>query len=305
MGRFSVAGRLYPHKDAMSVSLNVNLSGLTKSPFVAGSKYSSIRKLVNELMKMATGRFEGKVTFAVKDAAAAASATATFAGVLTAADTVTINGVAVTAQQSYARGVVTAASAQDGDTVTVGGVTFTARTSPSTALEFALGVSDTACAANLVAKVNANATTLALVKAYSAAAVVTVRNLVIGTAGNNGGASQVALASSNNTRFAVTGTASGHLNGASAAGNNLFDIGNTTLEALTNFVAAVNTSSTALVSGVGGVVATSDGATVATLTAVVPGSTGNAVTLAKSASNVTVSAARLAGGSETAFAFKF
>lgn len=290
----------------MTVSLNVSLTNLRKSPFVAGNKFRSIRAWTNLLMELATGRYKGSVTCAVQNSAVAATGTVTFSGPLTAADTVTINGTALTAQQSYARGTVTAASVSAADTVTVGATVFTAVNGGSpTSVQFDMSGSDAQTATNLGAAINAHPTAGALVKAYVASAVVTARNLVIGVAGNNGGASQVALASSNNTRLAVAGVSSGKLSGASDPANNKFDIGNTTLEVLTYFVAAVNASSTALVSGQGGVLATSNGATVATLTAVKIGSSGNAITLAKSAANAAVSGARLTGGSETAFSFTF
>lgn len=290
----------------MSVSLSLSLTGINRSPFVAGAKHVSIRRWVNLLMQLATGRFKGGVTCSVRDAAAAASGTVTFSGPLTAADTVTINGTAVTAQQSYARGTVTAAAVSANDTVTVGATVFTAVNGGTpTNVQFDMSGSNNQTATNLAAVINAHPTASTLVKAYAASAVVTVRNLVIGTAGNPAGASPVALASSNNTRLAVAGVSSGKLDGASDPGNNLFDIGNTTAEVLGYFAAAVTASTTTAVGGVGGVTVTTDGASVATLTAQVLGSVGNNITLAKSASNAAVSGAKLTGGTETAFSFTF
>jgi hypothetical protein len=274
------------------------------NPVKSSRRSLSVRRLIDLLLMMTHGRFKGGVTLKARHTATAASGTVTFAGPVSANDTVTINGTALTAQQEYASGVVTFSSLAADDTVTVGATVFTAKVSPSGSVQFALGASDTEAAANLVVKINAHATASTLVKAYSTGAAVTVRNLVVGTAGNSGGASQVALASSNNTRAAVTGTSAGKLNGASAPANNKFHIGFTTAEVLAAFYAAVNASSTSLVSG--HVVATSDAATVATLTALVPGVGGNAITLAKSGSNISVSGTgRLTGGAETVVSFTF
>lgn len=62
--------------------------------------------------------------------------------------------------------------------------------------------------------------------------------------------------------------------------------------------AAINASSNALVQDL--VTATSSGAVV-TVTAVVPGKTGNCITLAASGTNVTASGARLTAGSESRY----
>lgn len=275
-----------------TTNVAITISGLYGNPIVADDYHPSIQRLIDLLNKMKSGNLNaaataGTVTMSTSGTAVFATGTVTFSGLATAADTVTIAGTALTATKKNATGTVTAASAQDADTVTIAGVTFTAKTSPTAGnlLQFALGVSDTACAANLVAAVNAYPDASQVVTATSALGVVTFRAVSGGTAGNS-----IALASSDNTRFAVSGAA---LTGGAAAANNAWDPGNTATTAAAAFVAAVNASSTQAVSG--NVVA-ANVAGVVTLTARLPGPGGN-VTLTKSGTNIAVSGATLTGGS--------
>lgn len=289
-------------------SFSLNFTGVPTSqvPVNSTNRHTTARRIIDLFLMLTYGRFKGAVTMTASNPAAAASATVVFTGEPTAADTVTINGVALTAQQSYARGTVTAASVQAADTVTVGSIVFTAVNGGTpTNIQFDMSGSNSATATNIAAAINAHPTTQGLVKAYAASAVVTVRNLVIGTAGNHAGLNAVAFTSSNNTRLAVAGTSSGKLDGASAPGNNLFDFGNTLAEAAANFAAAVNASTTALVSGSAGVSAASNGVDTVTLTAKVLGATGNAITLAKSSSAISSVSARLSGGSDTLSTYVF
>jgi phage tail sheath gpL-like len=109
--------------------------------------------------------------------------------------------VEVYAATNKATGTVTCASVQANDTVTVNGVVFTAKASGAVANEFNVGVSDTACATNLAAAINASVTALIpnYVVATSALGVVTLTSAFFGLAGN-----QTTLASSNGTRLAVS-----------------------------------------------------------------------------------------------------
>lgn len=106
---------------------------------------------------------------------------------------------------THATGTVTAASAVAADTVTVDGRVFTAIANLATPVgrQFSVGATDTACAANLAAAINLaeqnDASTN--VVATSAAAVVTIRAVADGTSGNS-----IALATSNDTRLAKSGT---------------------------------------------------------------------------------------------------
>jgi phage tail sheath gpL-like len=83
-------------------------------------------------------------------------------------------------------GTVTFSSFVADDTVTINGVVFTGKVSPSTTSEFAIGSSNTECAANFAAKINASALAhiVNVVTAASALAVVTLTAVQPGLAGN-------------------------------------------------------------------------------------------------------------------------
>ncbi len=113
-----------------------------------------------------------------------------------------------------ASGTVTCASAAAADTVTVDGRVYTAIASGATPVgnQFSVGASDTACAANLVAAITAGEAqdTSSKVTATNSLGVVTITARAEGTGGN-----AIALATSNNTRLAKSGTV---LAGGSATG---------------------------------------------------------------------------------------
>jgi phage tail sheath gpL-like len=85
-----------------------------------------------------------------------------------------------------ATGTVTFSSFVADDTVTVNGVVFTGKVSPSTTTEFAIGSSNTECATNFAAKINASALAhiVGVVTATSALAVVTLTAVQPGLSGN-------------------------------------------------------------------------------------------------------------------------
>lgn len=113
--------------------------------------------------------------------------------------TVELSSGAVTAS-----GTVTCASVQAADTVTVNGNVFTAGT------DWALGSSNTECAANLCAALNAASSLQWVVDCTSSGAVVTLNAACVGPLGNG-----CTLATSNNTRLAKSGTAlTGGTNGS-------------------------------------------------------------------------------------------
>jgi hypothetical protein len=85
-----------------------------------------------------------------------------------------------------ATGTVTFASFADSDTITVNGTVLTGKTSPGSAVQFAVGASNAACATNAAACINANTTVNKQVVATAALAVVTVTSLVPGAFGNLG-----------------------------------------------------------------------------------------------------------------------
>lgn len=106
--------------------------------------------------------------------------------------------------QTQAAATVTLASVSANDTVTVGNIVYTAKTSAPTGNQWLVGVSDTADAAALVVVLNANASLSPYMVATSALGVVTLTSIALGALGN-----LLALTSSNNTRLAVVGFASG------------------------------------------------------------------------------------------------
>lgn len=85
----------------------------------------------------------------------------------------------------YASGTITFSSIADADTVTVSSIVFTAKTSGATGpLQFNIGASDTAAAANAVVAINAQAVTSLQVVASSALGVVTITAYLPGAMGN-------------------------------------------------------------------------------------------------------------------------
>lgn len=281
----------------MAVKFVVEFHGAKKTPFISGAKQVSMRKFINYCVSLMSGGFRpAGASIKVRNAATAASGTITFSGAAAVNDTVTVNGQALTATQKNATGTATFSSLAADDTVSIAGVTFTAKVTATTATQFALGANDTAAATNLAAKVNAyTAYPLAgVVTATSSSGVVTFRAVTGGTAGN-----AITLTSSNGTRAAVSG--SGTLTGGAAAASNAWDPGNTAATAGESLKNAINASATAKVNVL---VATHDGAGVVTVTAP-PGELGNRCTLAKSGSNITVTAALTGGSESTPFTFNF
>jgi hypothetical protein len=210
----------------------------------------------------------------------AANAVVTPTGV-NAADTVTINGQALTAIQQRSTGTVTAAAVLAADTVTMNGVVFTAVNGSPVGNQFDMSGSNTACATSLAAAINACATAgvLGVVAAKSSAAVVTVFAVVPGTAGNS-----LTLASSNGGRLAISGAT---FSGGIAVANNQFDMAGTDITTGASLADCINASSTAIVSSL-----TKGGARSATIT--LTGTTdGQTVTVG----NVTFRAKNGAAGS--------
>lgn len=140
-------------------------------------------------------------------------------------------------------GTITFSNApSNNDTVTVNGVVFTAKTSPSGAVEFALGSDGATAATNLLAKLVASTSTAVRLANYTrAAGVITVTYGVVGT---DGDAFTLAKSGSN---IAVSGSVlSG---GTDGTGN--FDPG--VIVDATNMDAPFERSVVALVAAVSGV----------------------------------------------------
>lgn len=266
-----------------------------RSPNVSTAKRGA-RDLRNYFHKL-LGKHASGDSVTARTAGVAATAAITCAAVA-AGNTVTINGQALTATSQRARGTATCVSVVENDALTVAGVTFTVKDAPDPEepLEVETGGSDTIMAATFAAAINANATTSALVKATNAAGVVHIKALAVGTGGNSIGLSD--------TGSTITVSAA-NLAGGAAVANNQFDFhANFNDDTAAAIVAAVNASTTDIVSK--HVVATSASAVV-TLTATQPGHAGNAVTIATSGATLTItgSAARLAGGTETITTYSY
>lgn len=237
---------------------------------------------------------QGDDTVKLLTAQVAASGTATCAAVQVG-DTVSVNGQALTATIHTARGTATCVSVVENDTLTVGAVTFTVKDTPAGALHVETGGTDTEMAENFAAAINANATTSALVKATNAAGVVHIKALATGVGGND-----IALAETGST---ITVSAATLENGAAVA-NNQFDFhAQFNDDTATALAAAINASTTAIVNKH---VTASAAAAVVTVTAVMPGHAGNAITLASSnGTRLAVSGARLASGTETITSYSY
>lgn len=83
-----------------------------------------------------------------------------------------------------ATATLVALSISQNDTITIAGTALTARTSASTTAQWTIGTTDTISATNLAAAINANATIQKVVRATSAAGVVTIVCIVPGPVGN-------------------------------------------------------------------------------------------------------------------------
>lgn len=266
---------------------------------IADDTRPNCERLSTLFKSLASGSKYTTYTVDALTSAVAASAVVTPAAVQ-ANDTITLNGTAITAKQLNATGTVTFSSLANNDTVTVNGQTFTAKTTVTDAtIQFALGASDTEAAANLVTVVNASALSLVYHQftATSSAGVVTFRAYTGGTAGNS-----MTLASSNNTRAAVSGAT---LANGAAIGNNQFDCVGSNTETATDIVRCVAASTSTIISKV---ITASSSSNVVTFSAIVPGYAGNAITIATSDGTrlpITGSVSRFASGSSTNVTMNF
>jgi hypothetical protein len=267
-------------------------------PWISGDAKGSIQRLRNRLKKLSGGNTApGTNTVQVKQTGVAALAVVTCAAVAVN-DTVTVNGTALTAKQHNSTGTATFSTIVAGNIVTVNGVAFTARAAAATQYEFTLGASDTTAATALAAAINAavDALITGVVTATSAAGVVTVRAVTGGSGGDS-----ITLARTGSP-ISVSGAT---LSGGATVASNEFDCKGSNTETGTALVNALAASGTSLVSGhVTG--ANASGAV--TISARVPGVSGNAITIATSNGTrlaITGSLSRLGGGSETALSYTF
>ncbi len=260
------------------ILLDLTFAGL--SPLVAGDRLrtmSNIERLIRGLKHGSHQRAIGGLANTCKTTPTivAASGTVTIAAPTTG-QTVSIGGTAMTAQQSRARATCTPNVAVVGNTLVINGVTFTGAAGAVVLGEatFSVDSSDAATATSIAAQVNAyvspaiNGQLTALVLASG---VVTFVALAEGTSGN------AITLTATATRLAVTG--SGFLAGGAAIANNKFDFGSGNALVAASLARAVNASTTANIQKV---TAATDGVSVVTLTAVLGGVGGNAVTLTSS-----------------------
>lgn len=273
-------------------------TGDGNNPWISGERRGSLQRFVNQLKRLEGGcQMPGTNTVGVKTVAVAAAASVTCAAVANA-DTITINGVALTAAQHNATGTAAFSTIVAGNIVTINGVAFTASAAPASETDFLVTGGDNAAAAALVVKINActNGLISGVVTATASSATVTIRAVAQGTAGNS-----ITLTK---TGAPVTVSGATLANGA-AATNNEFDYKGSNTETGDAIVACVAASSTSLISS--HVVAT-NAAGVVTFTALVPGVSGNAITIATSNGArlaITGALSRLGSGSETSVSYTF
>jgi hypothetical protein len=281
---------------SVTVTAGAGLDPFTLNKYVGvKAKLKAFRTLVKTLGAGGLAS-RGTTRPTVRYGTATASATVTAATVVNA-NTVTINGVVLTATQHNSRATITIviANTDVDDTVTINGVVFTAKNAESlTARQFDISGTATAAATSLVACINraialGNALLKDIITAKSVAGVVTIRAVTAGTGGD-----AITLVSDDSDGLAVTG--SGFLAGGATVANAQFDFGGTDTETATALAAAVNACTTA---GIPGIATATSSAAVVTVAAAVKGKIGNAVTLASSGATLAVSAARLAGGTDT------
>lgn len=165
------------------------------------------------------------------------------AAAVAGADTVTVNGTALTATQHHASGTVTPTTSgiDIDDTVTINGYAFTAKATEAIASgHFKADGTDAQCCTSLAACINGSTNVLisGIVTAKASATVVTVRAVTAGSGGNS-----ITLASSD-AQLAVS--AATLANGASVAANQ-FDYLGSNAQTATALAAAVNASTTALI----------------------------------------------------------
>jgi hypothetical protein len=275
-----------------------NAPGDSTSFVSSTDPYGTVQRLINLLRQIEAGS-PTSVTLATLTGATAASGTVTFSLPCSVADTVTINNKAVTAAQLAARGTAIFATIVDGNVLTIKGVALTAKNTVTDSVnQFAIGANDTAAVGNCVAVINAHPQLAPFVVATAdtstADKTVKIKAVTEGTAAN----------AYTLTRTGAPITVSGVvLSGGAAASGDQFDYGDTANQAAVSLTAAITRSATAGLTGVVTAAVTATG--VATVSAAVAGLMGNAITLAKSGANISVSPARLAGGAGTSASFTF
>ncbi len=283
-----------------------------RNPFAQGfSKRRALNEFASKLYALAGGVGGGMTERAtLRVATAGASATVTCASVQNA-DTVTINGQALTATQHHARGTVTPttsgidvddtltvksialtakkhhstgtvtitiANTDVDDTVTINGCVFTAKNSETLASgQFNISGTATAAATSLAACINASTDPLilGLVEAFSSGAVCTVRKVATGVG-------VYTFVSSDADGLVVTG--SGNLTAGTVPAANEFDISGTNAQTCTSIKAAIDANAT-----LASFFTTKTSSTVVTIRAKVAGTAANSYGLVSSDADIAVS----------------
>lgn len=175
----------------------------------------------------------------------AASGSVTCAAVA-AADTFSINGVAQTATELRANCTVTCGtSIDDGDTVTVNGLVLTAKTTPTTSVQFLITGTAATDAAALEACINAQTSALVsgIISANRVGAAVNIYAIEVGTAGNS-----YTIATSDAVDLAITNDNAGAFAGGAARATDQFDTIGSNIHVARDMAAGILASTTALVS---------------------------------------------------------
>lgn len=290
-----------------------------ETPFEANADTAGIT-LRNWFHKRLSGTRGSGDTVVVNGASARASGTVTAAAVQNA-DTVTINGVVLTATQKHARGTITptvsgidvddtlviksetftakkhhstgtvtitAAGVDNGDVVVINGATFTAAAAENTATgAFDVSGTDTAAATSLAACITASVDPLVagIVTATSAAGVVTIRMVATGIG--------TVTLTSDDAQLAVSGAGTLTAGTVPAAGE--FDISGSNAQTCTSILAAINAN---LVLPL--YVTASTTSTVVTVRSLIAGTAGNYVLTSSDAQLAVSGAGTMTGGASVA-----
>lgn len=309
----------------MTVRISVELTlPRGRNPFAQGfSKRRALNEFAAKLHALAggVGGGTGADRTTLRVATATASGTVTCAAVQNA-DTVTINGQALTATQHHARGTITPtvsgidvddtllvhettltakkhhstgtvtiviANTDVDDTVTINGYAFTAKNAENLgAGQFDISGTATAAATSLAACINASTDPLiaGLVTATSDVGVVTVRKVSTGTG-------TYTLVSSDADGLAVSGAGTLTAGTAPAAGQ--FDISGSNAQCCTSILAAINASA-----ALTAVLTASTTSTVVTIRSRISGAAGNYVLTSSDAQLAVSGSGTMTGGANVA-----
>ncbi len=210
-----------------------------------------------------------------------------------ATNSLTLQGIVFVAAQLHARATVTFTTAIATNSVTIGATVFVGTAGAVTPGDatFSIDTSDTATAASFKAQVEAHAVAGALVGVTVAAGVAKVRALLAGTAGN-----AIAIAKSGSP-IALTATGGGALAGAFLEGgvaqtSLTWDYGDTATQGATSLTARLNSHPTIVP-----LMTATSALGVVKIRSILTGTAGNAYTVTKSGSPITLTAT--GGGADT------